>query len=91
MSLEEARYRLATCKEVLDELGDLLGKVWPDLSPGTRAAALDHLDFVAVGALDSREQLSIAVGDVEKGVIGADEAVGKAIAHAEAITRKGLA
>ena len=91
MSLEEARYRLATCKEVLDELGDLLGKVWPDLSPGTRAAALDHLDFVAVGALDSREQLSIAVGDVEEGVIGADDAVGKAIAGAEAITRKGLA
>ena len=91
MSLEEAKYRLAGCKEVLDELGDLLGKVWPDLSPGTRAAALDHLDFVAVGALDSREQLSIAVGDVGKGVIGADDAVGKAIADAEAITRKGLA
>ena len=91
MSLEEVRSQLAVCKAVLDELGDLLGKAWPDLSSGTRAAVLDHLDFVAVGALDSREQLSIAVGDVGKGVIGADDAVGKAIAGAEAITRKGLA
>src|SRR5689334_21454302 len=58
---ERVKYQLAACKQALDELGDLLGLVWPDLPPGTRVAALDHLDSVAAGALDSREQLAIAV------------------------------
>src|SRR4051795_11531848 len=90
-AFEQVRYQLAACKAAFDELGDLLGRVWPDLSPGTRAAALDHLDFVVVGALDSREQLSIAVADVGKGVAGAETAVGTAIAHAEATTREARA